>query len=67
MDELWHGLNNMCRHSKHEMIYTSNHNYEVSAPCNDLHIGTTSLWEFVVCPKPKFDELSLLQNVGAVH
>jgi len=33
----------------------SHHNNEVSAPYNDLHKGTTSLWEFV-CPKLEFDE-----------
>jgi hypothetical protein len=37
--------------------YNSNHNNKVSAPYNDLHRGATSLWEFVVCPKPEFDEL----------
>ncbi len=57
LDELQHGLNNRWGHSKHEKNCTYNHNNKVSAPYNDLHRGTTSLWEFVVCPKPEFDEL----------
>jgi hypothetical protein len=32
------------------------HKHEVCAPCEVLYKGTTSLWEFIVCPKSEFDE-----------
>jgi len=56
LDELRVGLNNLQGQTNHSSKVCNQHEYEACAPCKMFYKGTTSLWQFVVCPKAKFDE-----------
>ncbi len=56
LDELRMGLNNLQGQTNHYSKVRNQHEYEACACCKMFYKGTTSLWEYVVCPKVEFDE-----------